>query len=153
MIANSTIKTMVRLKIKRSTPRRVLNTEPALLPPKALPRPALRACNRMKKITAIQRMICTTLIAGSHCCNKSCPLFRIYLPDSGRLYHTLPITSRYPPGLCFSSGAHEYGILDTTRRNALDGSVRVSWRHNAEYAVAVHLHAAHTQSSYNLPAH
>jgi hypothetical protein len=144
---------MVRLKIKRSTPRRVLNTDPALLPPKALPRPALRACNSMKKITATQRMICTTLIAGSHCCNKSCPLFRIYLPNSGRLYHTLPTTSRHPPGLYHSSGARAYDIRGITRQNALDGSVRADWRHSAGYVVAVHLHTVRTQDNCSPPAH
>ena len=152
MMAKSTIKMMVRLKIKRSTPRRVLNTEPALLPPKALPRPALRACNSMKKITATQSMICTTLIAGSHCCNKSCPLFRICLPNSGRLYHTFLSTSRHPPGLRLSSGAHAYDTRDTERQSALDGSVRADWTHNAACAVAIHLHTARTQDSCSSPA-
>ncbi len=57
---------MVRLKIKRSTPRRVLKTEPALVPPKALPSPAPRAWSRMKMMTATASIICTIWIAGSH---------------------------------------------------------------------------------------
>ena len=57
---------MVRLKIKRSTPRRVLKTEPALVPPKALPSPAPRAWSKMNMMTAMQSIICTIWIAGSH---------------------------------------------------------------------------------------
>ena len=64
--ANRMMKTMVILKIRRSTPRRVLNTEPALLPPKALPNPAPRAWSRIKMITATLRMICTVCSAGIH---------------------------------------------------------------------------------------
>jgi len=41
--AKRTTNTIVRLNINFSTPRRVLNTVPALLPPKTLPRPAPRA--------------------------------------------------------------------------------------------------------------
>ena len=67
MRAKSTTKTIVILKINLSMPRRVLKTEPALLPPKALPNPAPRACSRMKAITAMHRMISITRIAGSHC--------------------------------------------------------------------------------------
>src|SRR5436305_3110760 len=59
-------KTMVILKTRRSTPRRVLNTEPELLP-KALPRPAPRTWRRIKKITAMLRIISMMRIAGSHC--------------------------------------------------------------------------------------
>jgi hypothetical protein len=63
---NKIMKTMVILKTKRSTPRRVLNTDPPLLPPKALPNPAPRACSRIKQITAMLRMIRTVSSAGSH---------------------------------------------------------------------------------------
>ena len=74
--AKSTTKTMVRLKIKRSTPRLVLKTEPALVPPKALPNPAPRTWSRMKLMTATQSIICTIRIAGSHwakiCSSLSC---------------------------------------------------------------------------------
>ena len=67
---------MVRLKIKRSTPRLVLKTEPALVPPKALPNPAPRTWSRMKLMTATQSIICTIRIAGSHwakiCSSLSC---------------------------------------------------------------------------------
>src|SRR5207302_9628500 len=65
--AKRTIKIIVKLKTRRSIPRRVLNTEPALLPPKALPRPALRVCNNTKRITATLKMMPTILSAGSHC--------------------------------------------------------------------------------------
>src|SRR5436309_13702912 len=58
--------TMVIRKTRRSTPRRVLNTEPELLP-KALPRPAPRTWRRIKKITAMLRIISMMRIAGSHC--------------------------------------------------------------------------------------
>src|SRR5436305_14440526 len=100
--ANSTTKTIVILKIRRSTPRRVLNTDPALLPPKALPSPAPRTCKRMKAITTTQRMICMTLIAGSHCCNKD--LFLSFeftepsLSSSERLYHRKWKSSRCEDG-------------------------------------------------------
>ena len=67
---------MVRLKIKRSAPRLVLKTEPALVPPKALPSPAPRTWSRMKLMTATQSIICTIRIAGSHwakiCSSLSC---------------------------------------------------------------------------------
>ena len=67
---------MVRLKIKRSAPRLVLKTEPALVPPKALPSPAPRTWSRMKLMTAMQSIICTIRIAGSHwakiCSSLSC---------------------------------------------------------------------------------
>lgn len=59
-------KMMVKLKSKRSTPRRVLNTVPELLPPKTLPRPAPRTWRRIKRITVMPRIICITRIAGSH---------------------------------------------------------------------------------------
>ena len=62
--------TIVRLKINFSTPRRVLNTVPALLPPKTLPRPAPRAWSKTKTITAILSIICIIRIAGSHSCDK-----------------------------------------------------------------------------------
>src|SRR5579884_1131521 len=91
MTEKSTTKTMVILKTRRSTPRRVLKTDPALLPPKALPSPAPRTCKRIKPITTKQRMICTILIAGSHCCNKELFLsFECTEPSldcSERLYH------------------------------------------------------------------
>jgi hypothetical protein len=52
-----TMKTIVALKIRRSTPRRVLKTVLVPMPPKALPSPALLAWSRTKTMTATQRTI------------------------------------------------------------------------------------------------
>ena len=120
-MAKRTTNTMVRLKIRRSTPRRVLNTVPALLPPKTLPRPAPRAWSKTKTITAILSIICITRIAGSHSCDKFFLAF-IFHPYRGasssndfanhnllwifihsyreRLYHTLSTLYNDFPRFC-----------------------------------------------------
>ncbi len=67
---------MVMLKMSRSTPRRVLKTDPELLPPKALPNPAPRTWSKIKKITTMLKTIWMMRIVGSHCAAN------VFLPRS-----------------------------------------------------------------------
>ena len=95
---------MVTLKTNRSTPRRVLKTEPLLLPPNALPNPAPRTWSRIKKITTMLSMIWMMRIAGSHCAAKFFLRCSISPGDQGVLsvswdYNIECIARRYIDGV------------------------------------------------------
>lgn len=131
---------MVRLKIKRSTPRLVLKTEPALVPPKALPKPAPRTWSRMKLMTATQSIICTIRIAGSHwakiCSSLSCSpicFLRDYiiLRKPGRKVVTCSLLYEF---IFFYAPSHDKP--NTKQRNAADCNGRVYSSQHGWYAAA-----------------
>jgi hypothetical protein len=129
---------MVRLKIKRSTPRRVLNTEPALLPPKALPRPAPRTWSRIKRITATDSMICMTRIAGSQTAKIYSSLSSLPI-DYLRNYITLFFIRReLLPLTSFYVHEPECGRWDIKQQNAADCSDQEYCGRTGQYAVVKH---------------
>src|SRR5437588_8622871 len=154
--AKSITKAIVMLKTRLSTPRRVLNTEPALLPPKALPSPAPRTCNKIKKITDMLRIICTIRIAGSHAAKVSSSLWIVAQTISVALYHTMHQPSRhktlYLAYLSHHAHVHAHGMLGITQQSDADYSDPADYAQNEQCEAAIHHTASHIPGKHSEPA-